>query len=134
MNADKAIQTLIEELDFEPRTARTYVRANGYCEYCGEELIRNRLGYACAQIDHLLPRSKFPAEVYELENNFVLSCSLCNSLKSNISVLQENEDPMTMLTKQRHVLLARAKDEIVKQLKEPNRKWEIAKSVFGRNG
>ena len=50
--------------------------ANGYCEYCGEDLLISRAAYASAQVDHVLARAKGGEDKIE---NLRLACSLCNS-------------------------------------------------------
>ena len=51
-------------------------RANGYCEYCGEDLLISRATYASAQVDHVLARAKGGGNDPE---NLRLACSQCNS-------------------------------------------------------
>lgn len=121
---------LMECLNFEPRTAFAYARARGHCEYCGCDLVFDRLHYACAQIDHLLPRSKNALAVYELKQNFVLSCSLCNGLKREAPILHDGEDAAEMLLKNRTKLVQRARALIGERLKIADRDWERAKAIF----
>ena len=130
MTSQKAIQYLEQNLRFEPRTAIAYVQADGLCEYCGHELIFDRLGYACAQIDHLLPRAKYPEQITGMQQNFVLSCSLCNGLKRDDPILKTGEDPETMLINERDELIDRAKKVIADKLQEPNRHWNQAITIF----
>lgn len=120
----------MESLNFERRTAFTYARARGHCEYCGCDLVFDRLHYACAQIDHLLPRSKNAPAVYELEQNYVLSCSLCNSLKRVAPILHYGEDAAEMLLINRAELVQRARALIGERLEIADRDWECAKAIF----
>jgi 5-methylcytosine-specific restriction endonuclease McrA len=55
---------------------QVFDRANGYCEYCGENLLISRAAYASAQVDHVLARAKEGEDKIE---NLRLACSLCNS-------------------------------------------------------
>ena len=64
-------------LEFKPAHAEAYISARGRCEYCGADLIRNRLAYAGLQIDHIRPSGG------EEASNLALSCAICNSVKSN---------------------------------------------------
>jgi 5-methylcytosine-specific restriction endonuclease McrA len=64
-------------------------RANGYCEYCGQDLLISRAAYASAQVDHVLGRS-----VGGLHNaeNLRLACSQCNSSLSQYNHLTTFEE------------------------------------------
>lgn len=131
MKLDEAMMELQKApLYFEARTARAYINARGYCEYCGHELIQDRLGYASAQIDHLLPQGKFPYEITGREENFVLSCSLCNGIKRDAVVLIDDEDPLVMLSSQRAELVDRSRKLIEKRLESANEKWACVKAIF----
>ncbi len=130
MEKDEAIKLLIQELDFESRTAMAYVRAGGCCEYCGRELVFDRLAYACAEIDHLLPRAKYSEHITGKPENFVLSCSLCNGAKRDTSVLLEGENPELMLAEARTELINRAKKGIEIKLQKPNEMWKVVKTTF----
>jgi HNH endonuclease len=130
----EAIRRLEENLQFERRTALAYVRAKGLCEYCGRELVFERLGYACAQIDHLLPRAKYSEEITGMEQNFALSCSLCNGIKRDDPLLEPSEDPEYMLTNERSELIRRARALIVRELQRPNEHWNQTKQIFKELG
>lgn len=79
MSDDEKIQAMIG-IGFPDIYAHVYVRAKGLCEYCGLDVIFDRMGYAGIQIDHIHPRSKGGKDQL---NNFALSCSICNSIKSD---------------------------------------------------
>ena len=131
MKPDEVASELQRELHFDPRTANAYVRALGRCEYCDRDLVFDRLGYACGQIDHLLPRWIYPYEIAGHPQNFVLSCSLCNGIKREADVLRRpNEDAVEMLVNHREELVLRARALIQDRLEEPNRRWQIAKTLL----
>ncbi len=130
MTPREAIDRLKSDLQFEPKTAQAYIHAEGLCEYCGQELIFNRLGYACAQIDHLLPRAKYSQQITDKQENYVLSCSLCNGLKRDESILKPDEDPETMLDHEKEELIKRAKTFIEEKIQEPDELWNQAKAIF----
>ena len=130
MSPEEAIKLLEQELYFEPRTALAYVRAYGHCEYCDRKLIFDRLGYACAEIDHLLPRALYPDEITGMSENFVLSCSLCNGTKRDAQLLKLEEDPEYMLLQERAELVQRARELIDERLIDSNIMWERAKKIF----
>lgn len=128
MKPKDARQKLVDELAFFPATAVAYVRARGRCEYCGRELIQDRLGYACAQIDHILPR-RYEEFVFD-PDNFALSCSLCNNLKGSTSVLHEGESPGDMLKNHRTVLINRARRLVEERLQDANAPWNKVCEIF----
>ncbi len=75
----ETIVALLEELKFSPSMPIAYLRARGRCEYYGCDLLRDRLGYASANVDHLLRKEKYDDHIIERQENCILSCSCCNS-------------------------------------------------------
>ncbi len=135
MTPQEVIQRLEQDLHFDSRTALAYVHAKGFCEYCGHELIFDRLGYACAEIDHLLPRAALHSEqITGMQKNYVLSCSLCNGLKRDAPILIPGEDPESMLINAREELIDRARKLIEEKIQEPNEFWNQAKTMFKELG
>lgn len=61
-------------------TATAFVRAGGRCEYCGYDLLYDRLKYAVGEMDHLLPKKQYP-QLEHCHDNMIYSCRLCNLLK-----------------------------------------------------
>ena len=59
-------------------------RANGYCEYCGQDLLISRAAYASAQVDHVLGS---PVGGLHGPENLRLACSQCNSSLSRYNHL-----------------------------------------------
>ena len=74
---NKELKSQLVALKFKPTHADVYIRALGRCEYCGVDLIRDRLAYAGLQIDHIRPSGGEDA------SNLALSCTICNSIKSD---------------------------------------------------
>jgi 5-methylcytosine-specific restriction endonuclease McrA len=68
---------------------QVFDRANGYCEYCGENLLISRAAYSSAQVDHVLARAKNGGNKVE---NLRLACSLCNSSLSRYNHLTTFEE------------------------------------------
>ena len=93
-----------EALAGECRLHRAYAialsRSGGHCEYCGADLLWDRLGYGVGRVDHLLPKSLYPKEVTEAPDNWVLACDVCNSIKGAFDPAQEFDqyvgDPETL--------------------------------------
>ncbi len=108
-----------------------YARTRGRCEYCDRDLIEDRLGYACGAIDHLLPKSEYP-DLERCEDNWVLACSLCNSVKGTYPVLEKGEEiTEEALRENRDSLIAGARNHIVEKRRvvyDP--KWEKAKRII----
>jgi 5-methylcytosine-specific restriction endonuclease McrA len=63
---------------------QVFDRANGYCEYCGEDLLISRATYASAQVDHISGRAVGGGDNPE---NLRLACSECNSSLSQYNHL-----------------------------------------------
>ena len=68
---------------------QVFDRANGYCQYCGENLLISRAAYASVQVDHVLARAKNGGDNIE---NLRLACSLCNSSLASHNHLTAFED------------------------------------------
>lgn len=131
MTLDEAVKRLQESpLSFEERTAKAYVRARGKCEYCDLDLVRDVTVYATAQIDHLLPYSKVERDIYEMEDNFVLSCPLCNHRKRNFLAINEGETAREMLIAHRAELVSRARKEVEERRSKLTKEWSVANSIF----
>ncbi|MGL4500396.1 MAG: retron system putative HNH endonuclease, partial [Planktothrix sp.] len=52
-------------------------RLGSYCSYC-----ETKLTYSSLDVEHLLPKKEYPERENEW-NNFLLSCKVCNSIKSH---------------------------------------------------
>lgn len=102
-------------------TAQAYIDFNGKCGYCGQDLIEDRMSYACGTIDHLIPRKVFPDGEWRQEN-LILSCPLCNSLKRDYNPC-EGQDPKDALYNQRDVLIQKAKEEIARKAEPAHATW-----------
>ncbi len=130
MSDDLLIQELKTKLKFHDSIATAFVKARGRCEYCGYDLLRDRQGYASATVDHLLPKGTYGENVAEHPNNWVLSCSCCNSTKGKYDVLEQGEDANDMVENKREVLIHRAKKYISGKMPEYDRDWIIANQLL----
>lgn len=110
-------EQLQKELGFSRGWAVSYVRARGRCEYCGNDLLMSRQGYASAQLDHLLPQSKYP-KFNDDVRNLVLACSTCNGIKSNFDPLDSGDDPSDALDKSHDKLVWRSRAKIRNQMEQ----------------
>lgn len=67
--------------DWCDTTLAIWLRDRGHCVYCGFDLLRDRnFAYHFSCLDHVLPRSKYPALEHDLGNQ-VLACGSCNRVK-----------------------------------------------------
>ena len=69
---------------------RMWVRHEYKCGYCGENLLTDVPRMMSSQLDHLLPKWKYP-DLYNVEDNWVLACFCCNQIKRHF-------DPWKSLT------------------------------------
>jgi 5-methylcytosine-specific restriction endonuclease McrA len=75
-------ESLISEmvgLGYSVRDAFIFVRAKGCCEYCGAELIHDRIAFDSVQFDHIVPKSKGGSDDPE---NIAFACKVCNTAKN----------------------------------------------------
>lgn len=88
-------------------------RANFKCEYCGYELLKDLNSMRGAQLDHLLPQSRYP-ELKDIDDNWVLSCYSCNQFKRDFDPSESLKAPITTsnLFTHRTEFIKLAKDQI----------------------
>ncbi len=77
----KRAEALVGECHLQYAYAIAMSRSGGHCEYCGADLLWDRLGYGVGSVDHLLPKSFYPEQVTYTPDNWVLACDVCNSIK-----------------------------------------------------
>jgi len=75
----------------DPKNVGVWVRDKFKCVYCDKCLLEDTIRITTAQIDHILPKSKYK-EFAELPNNQVLSCVCCNQIKLRFDPLNEMPD------------------------------------------
>ncbi|MBF0227888.1 MAG: HNH endonuclease [Desulfobacterales bacterium] len=126
---NNAITELQQKVGFNQLTAIVWTRAYGRCEYCKQDLLKNRLGYATGHIDHLLPKSKYPQYKDEIDN-LVLSCSSCNGVKSNYDPIHPSENEHQMLLNYRHELIDRVRQYLRDQFRQYDRDWRIVLEIL----
>ncbi len=129
MENDPRVDKLWKECGFYYETAKAYVEFEGKCAYCGQDLIKDRLGYACGKIDHLLPQSIYSHYASDPRNR-ILACDICNSLKGNHDPCYEGEVPENMLANKRDVLIQRARDILKPKREKVDAVWEKATNIF----
>jgi hypothetical protein len=82
----------------DPRHVKMSLRDECKCVYCGEDILNDLIRLTSAQLDHLLPKSAYPA-YKDNENNWVLACFCCNQIKRNF-------DPSTQLSEEKKSTLS----------------------------
>lgn len=117
------IAHLISTGDFDRSYATAFISARGRCTYCGHDLLRSWPGYLGSVVDHLLPTGTYSA-LRSCEQNWTLSCSMCNTIKGGIDLLPKGENPETYLKANRDQLIAKAKEHIAGKRAEWRRIWE----------
>lgn len=81
MSYQSKAKRLMDECGWNEANATASARAGGRCEYCGCDLLHDRLGHEVAVVDHLLPKSEHQ-DLEDCSENWVLSCRFCNTVKS----------------------------------------------------
>lgn len=75
---NESLIAALQEKGYSRRDAVVFVRAKGRCEYCGSELMHNRITWDSVQFDHIIPKSKGGEDN---EENLALACKPCNNQK-----------------------------------------------------
>lgn len=120
---------LINEFGWEEGTALAHCKANGRCEYCGDNMLRTWESYLGMQIDHLLPKSLYADHEFNFAN-YVSSCSTCNHLKRKLDVLLAGEDAAYMLSDKRGELIERVVHHLKYIPKKHNGEFETIKAII----
>jgi 5-methylcytosine-specific restriction endonuclease McrA len=123
---------LMEKYGFDEWTALEYVEAGGKCVYCGINLLENLNSFAAADIDHILPKSKYP-EVEAVKNNRVLSCRSCNSTKGKMDLGELPWSVVDAVENHRFELIEMVKCNLLqKRLSKSQELDEIRKVIEGK--
>jgi 5-methylcytosine-specific restriction endonuclease McrA len=116
---EKLLDKMIEK-GCSRRDATVFVRAKGCCEYCGEQLMHDRIKWGSVQFDHIIPKSEGGSDDHE---NLALSCKVCNNAK------------MTFIPSgaKRSELINTAAAHIRKRRKNANEFWLSISSLFSEH-
>ena len=117
MSDKQKIEYLEKKYQYNHGTAKAYVEAKGICVYCKEDVLSQRQGYSSAQIEHLLPTSKYP-QLKDNLDNLIFCCSSCNSIKYQFDVLKSGENPVEMIQNHRDELIERVREKLADKIKE----------------
>ena len=106
MEVDESkVELLIKEFGYARGIACAFVKWDGRCAYCGEDLLASRSGYSGACIDHLVPSSLMQQsncpDWADKPENIVLCCSSCNSMKHTMDVLEGRDAREILLDPER---------------------------------
>ena len=122
MNNKRKIDRLVQSGLMYENTATAFVRAGGRCEYCGCDLLHDRLGYAVGEMDHLLPQAKHP-QLADCRDNMVYSCRLCNGVKRDFNPTTASELTADALQHRRDEFVECARKYIYERRLEYDHKW-----------
>lgn len=130
MDDQEKVKVLQREFGWWYPIAVAAVKANGKCEYCGEDLLDSRAGYSSMETDHLLPRTKY-SEYAENEMNWGLACRSCNSMKRDYDPLEgEVLAAEQMLREQRLELIYRVKKYLHDRVSAREKEWYRVKHII----
>lgn len=116
------------DFGYNEGTAIAYIESEGICVYCGDDMFQFRQGYSSAQIDHLLPSSKYPELKWNIKN-WVFCCSSCNAMKHNLDVLKEGEDATEQVENNREKLIERVKQELSDKINQREHEYLTVKKI-----
>ncbi|NLE26311.1 MAG: hypothetical protein GX625_13395 [Clostridiaceae bacterium] len=111
MTDNERISALVNEHRFNEGTARAYVQSSGKCVYCDKNLLNELSDFYAADIDHLLPKSKHP-ELESDNNNWVLSCRACNSIKGKMDIPDLPWDASTAIKDHKEEVIAMVREAL----------------------
>ena len=106
MEVDESkVELLIKEFGYARGIACAFVKWDGRCAYCGEDLLASRPGYSSAGIDHLVPKSHMQqpncSDLTDSPANIVLCCSSCNNMKYTMDALEGHDAREVLLDPER---------------------------------
>ena len=131
-DVDQIALGLKNELNFEEWTAWAWASAGGRCVYCFHDLIADRFGHFCGEMDHLIPKQRLKhLGLPQFPKNLVLACHRCNKIKGTYNPLHNYEDPEQMLRESKSEMISRVRNFIEDRNRdeyEPD--WERAKHIF----
>jgi|GEM_PF-3481738 hypothetical protein len=121
----------------DPRWIKIWARDGFHCAYCGENLLQDVIRMTSAQLDHILPKSKYKDYMNE-DANLVLSCYCCNQIKRAFDPLKElpeqlkmNLSPATFNT-YKDELLSVCRNYIIPQLNKKKAILDKSNEIIGR--
>ena len=121
---------LMDECGWNRAIAEAFAWAGGKCEYCGCDLLHDRLRYAVGELDHLLPKAKYP-DLEDETDNWVLACRLCNTIKGRHDLSEGMTVTKESLNGDRPVLIAKARKFIYgKRADGPDTAWIEVKGIM----
>ena len=120
----------------DPRWIKIWARDGFHCAYCGENLLQDVIRMTSAQLDHILPKSKYKDYMNE-DANLVLSCYCCNQIKRAFDPLEKrpelemNLSPATFNT-YKDELLSVCRNYIIPKLNMKKAILDKSNEIIGR--
>lgn len=129
MTNDERISALVNEHGFNEGTARAYVQSSGKCVYCDKNLLYELSDFYAADIDHLLPRSKYP-ELESNTDNWVLSCRACNSIKGKMDIPSLSWDASTAIKEHKKEVIEIYRDALQERRNAKENEFTAIKNII----
>lgn len=91
LSQDARLTSKYGDIPGDPRWIKIWVRDRFCCVYCGENLLLDVIHMASAQLDHIIPKSRYKDYTNE-DSNLVLSCYCCNQIKRAFDPLEKRPE------------------------------------------
>jgi len=120
----------------DPRWIKIWVRDRFCCVYCGENLLLDVIHMTSAQLDHIVPKSRYKDYTNE-DSNLVLSCYCCNQIKRAFDPLKELPEQVKMnlspetFDKYRDELLSVCRNYIIPRLNKKKTILHKSNEIIG---
>lgn len=115
---------------------KIWARDNFCCAYCGANLLNDVISMSSAQIDHVLPKSKYK-DYKDEDSNMVLACYCCNQIKRAFDPLEKlPEHERILITVEtigsfREKLLSICRDYVIRRLEQKKEILNRSNEVLG---
>ncbi|SRR5258707_15532974 len=108
---------------------QAFIRDGGCCVYCGKELLREFVGACDACGDHLLPRSKYP-DLVDNVDNCVPACVDCNRMKHDFDASKGRGMNRVITESVRQSFIRKSREVIERKKIEDGRVFQTGKTAF----
>ena len=110
-------QLLVPRGDWSHDTLEVWLRAKGFCEYCGKDLQRSSDDfYHGYNIDHVMPASRGGRSNHE---NYALACRACNLIKRDFISAHDQ------MNASREELIERAREHIQQRRQQNEQRMKV---------
>jgi len=124
------IETRLNEFNFSEAAASIYSKCHFRCQYCGFDGLSSVDAYWSLQVDHILPKSKYP-QFKDDKYNLVITCSVCNNLKGTFDPSKGGGKYTSLDKKDHDILINKCRDYIFEKRAEQTKIFlELKELVF----